>query len=212
MANIHYSNSGGVGPQGPIGAKGDTGTTGSTGPAGSAGATGATGPTGSTGAVGPTGPTGATGSTGPTGVAGPTGATGPVSAVQTYSPVWSGTGLTYSGTPATGEYIQFGKCVFFNIKVLFSTVTNFGTGQYHLTLPFAPDNNYCFRNGGLHQGGTHYNIMADAGVGTTTVDIYHMQSSSGPNSYVYDDPMTGTNPVSITTSGYMYISGQYLVP
>jgi hypothetical protein len=76
MANIHYSNSGGVGPQGPVGAKGDTGTTGPTGAAGSAGATGATGPTGSTGAVGPTGPAGATGSTGAVGATGPTGPAG----------------------------------------------------------------------------------------------------------------------------------------
>ena len=152
---------------------------------------------------------------GPAGVQGPTGATGPAWTIPspiTYTPTFSGTGLTFTGTPATGEYIQFGKYVFFNIKVTFNTITNFGTGQYHLTLPFAPDNDYIFRNGGIHQGSTHYNVAADAGAGTTTVDIYHMQSNNGSNSYVYDDPMTGTNPITLTTSGYMYVSGQYLVP
>ena len=49
MANIHYSNSGGVGPQGPVGAQGDIGPTG---PQGVTGPTGSTGPTGATGASG----------------------------------------------------------------------------------------------------------------------------------------------------------------
>ena len=70
---------------------------------------------------------------GPAGATGPTGATGPawtVPSPTTYTPTFSGTGLTFTGAPATGEYIQFGKYVFFNIKVNFNTVTNFGTGQY----------------------------------------------------------------------------------
>jgi len=150
--------------------------------------------------VGPAGPTGATGPAGPS------------TSVQTYSPVWTGTGLAFTGTPATGEYIQFGKYIFFNIKVLFSTVTNFGTGQYSLTLPFAPDNNYFFRNSSIHQGSTHYSIAADAAPGTTSVVLYHTANTNGSSSYAYDDLLTGTNPVTLTTSGYMYISGQYLVP
>jgi len=153
--------------------------------------------------MGPAGPTGATGATG---------ATGPSTSVQTYSPVWTGTGLAFTGTPATGEYIQFGKYIFFNIKVLFSTVTNFGTGQYSLTLPFAPDNDYVFRNSAIHQGSTHYHIAADAASETTSVALYHTANTSGSNSYAHDDLLTGTNPVNLTTSGYMYISGQYLVP
>lgn len=130
----------------------------------------------------------------------------------TYSPVWSGTGLTYTGTPATGSYVQIGKYVFFTIKVVFTTVSNFGTGQYSLTLPFAPSGDYIFRNGGAHQGAVHYNIAADAAAGTTSMGLYHMQANNGGNTYVYDDILFQGNPTTFTTAGYMYVSGQYLVP
>jgi hypothetical protein len=133
----------------------------------------------------------------------------PIIDATAYSPVWSGTGLTFTGTPATGRYNRIGKQVFFQIKVAFNTVTNFGTGQYQLTLPVVPEGDYIFRNGGLHLGSTHYNIAADAEAGTTTVSLFHMQSGNGSNSFVYDDPFTGSNPVSLTTNGYMYISGTY---
>lgn len=78
--DIHYSNSGGVGPQGPVGAQGDLGPTGPsvTGP------TGATGDTGPTGVTGSTGPTGLTGATGATGATGPTGAAAPVIPVTSH--------------------------------------------------------------------------------------------------------------------------------
>lgn len=130
--------------------------------------------------------------------------------VASYAPTWSGTGLAYTGTPTRGSYTKLGKLVFFKIKVNFTTVTNFGTGQYHLTLPIAPDDDYIFRDGGLHQGSVHYNIAGDAAAGTTTLTIYHMQNTNGSNSYVYDDPFTGVNPVTLTTAGYMYLSGTYL--
>jgi Type VI secretion system/phage-baseplate injector OB domain len=127
-----------------------------------------------------------------------------------YEPNWAGTGLAYTGVPAVGEYIKTGKLIFFNIKVNFTNVTNFGTGQYHLTLPFAANSDYVFRNGGIHQGGTHYNFAADAAANSVNLNLYHMQSTNGSNSYVYDDPFTGSNPVNLTTSGYMYVSGTYI--
>lgn len=65
--DIHYSNSGGVGPQGSPGPKGDTGPTGSS----------VTGPTGATGNTGPTGPTGPQGPSGAQGIQGPTGPAAP---------------------------------------------------------------------------------------------------------------------------------------
>ena len=50
--------------------------------------------------------------------------------VQSYSPVWSGTGLAYTGTPATGFYVKLGKLVLVQIDVEFDNVSNFCTGQY----------------------------------------------------------------------------------
>jgi hypothetical protein len=136
-----------------------------------------------------------------------------VNSPTSYTPTWStssGTGLSYTGTPTTGSYVKIGKLVFFKIKVIFTTVNTFGTAQYRLTLPWAPDGDYVFRDGGLHQGSVHYAITGDAAAGTTTLNLYHFQNTNGSNSYVYDDPFTGTNPVTLTTAGYMYLSGSYL--
>lgn len=122
---------------------------------------------------------------------------------------WAGTGLVASGNPAIGTYTKLGKLVFFNIKVSFTTVTNFGTGQYSLTLPFQPDADYVFRDGGLHQGSVHYDVAMDIEEGSKTGLLYHTQATNGANSYAYDDPFTSSNPHALTTSGYFYISGTY---
>jgi hypothetical protein len=209
MANIHYSNSGGVGPQGPVGAQGNVGPTGPsvTGPTGPQGNDGATGPTGSTGATGPSGTNGTNGAVGATG---PTGATGPsgVASVtyQTYNPNFAGTGLAYTGTPAVGYYTTIGKLVHFHIQVALTTVTNFGTGQYLLNLPLAPIGDYAFRDGGIHGGGNHYALMADAEAGTVTMDLWYIESNG------QDQAMDHNSPRALTVNDKFYINGTYLIP
>ena len=120
-----------------------------------------------------------------------------------YSPVWSGTGLAYTGTPATGSYIKMGKMVTFRVKVLMTTVTNFGTGDYSLTLPFAPVANYAFRDGGLHDGGNHYSIMLDADPSNTTGRMYYNTSNG------LDARFNHNSPKALSTTDYFYISGTY---
>ena len=151
------------------------------------------------GIVGPTGPAGSVGATGPQGPA-----LNPTS--QSFNPVWAGTGLTYTGTPATGTYIQIGKLVHFMIQVHCSTVTNFGTGTYTLTLPTAPLNDYAFRDGGLHSAGNHYALMADADESSTVMNLYYT-SSSGK-----DERMDKNSPKVLATTDYFYVSGTYLIP
>ena len=162
MANIHYSNSGGVGPQGPVGPKGDQGEE------------------------------------GPSGVA---------SVISTsYNPNWTGTGLTYTGTPALGYYAAIGKLIHFHIQVTLTTVTNFGTGQYFINLPFAPIGDYAFRDGGLHVAGNHYPVMADAEAGSTSMDLWY----TGANGQ--DLAFNKNSPHNLTTSNKFYINGTYLIP
>jgi len=83
--DIHYSNSGGVGPQGPAGPSGDVGPTGPavTGPTGNTGSTGPAGNTGPQGVTGPTGPKGETGLQGIQGNVGAQGGIGPTGAAST---------------------------------------------------------------------------------------------------------------------------------
>lgn len=121
----------------------------------------------------------------------------------TYQPVWGGTGLTYSGTPATGTFIRIGDLVHFRIYVDCSTVTAFGTGQYTLTLPVLPVEDYAFRDGGLHAAGTHYPLMGDADNTSLTMTLWAAGASAA------DQAMTSAHPKALATTDYFYLSGTY---
>lgn len=156
------------------------------------------------GGTGPQGPVGAKGDKGDTGATGPSG----VASVTytTYNPNLTGTGLTYTGTPALGYYAAVGKLIHFHIQVTLTNITNFGTGQYFVDLPFAPIGDYAFRDGGLHSAGNHYPIMADAEAGSVTMDLWYIGSNG------QDTAMNRNSPHVLTTSNKFYINGTYLIP
>ena len=127
-----------------------------------------------------------------------------------YNPVWSGTGLTYTGTPATGSYMKMGKMVTFRIKVDCATVagasnSGFGSGQYSLTLPFQPVTDYIFRDGGIHHinGPAHYQMSGDAEAGTTQLTLWYTASQG------QDQAMDYNSPHALQTPDHFYISGTY---
>ena len=123
---------------------------------------------------------------------------------STYSPNWTGTGLAYTGTPAVGSYVKIGKLVTFHIQVTLTNVTNFGSGQYSITLPFAPIGDYAFRDGGIHAAGNHYTVMADAEAGSTTMDLWYIAGTG------QDMPMDHNSPHTFTTTNKFYINGTYI--
>lgn len=126
------------------------------------------------------------------------------SAYTSYTPTWSGTSLAFTGTPATGHYQKFGKMVMYQIFVNCSTVTNFGTGQYSLTLPSGLPPAYDYQHlGGLHKGTSHYTLLADLNATSTTVVLYHPTSNGGQDIFSYNKPTT------LTTASYFYVSGTY---
>lgn len=127
-----------------------------------------------------------------------------VTTFKPYTSIWSGTGLTYTGTPTVAGYILFGSLCHFRIRVNLTTVTNFGTGQYFLTLPFEPADDYVFRDGGIHANtGSHYALMADAEIGELAMSLWH----PGPGG---QDAVTDHNsPHLLTVNDYFYISGTY---
>jgi hypothetical protein len=88
----------------------------------------------------------ASGPTGPQGPAGPD--SNPVAVRYTSSFTATGLAFTGSGVTAPGYnsyYVKTGALVTFYIEISCATVTNFGTGQYALSLPFLPA-----------QGGNHF--------------------------------------------------------
>lgn len=201
MANIHYSNSGGVGPQGPVGAKGDAGLQ------------------GLTGTQGTTGTTGLQGLTGTQGVSGTVG----LDTWTRYSPTFAATGLTFIGTGATyptynSYYVKSGRLVSFVIELDFTTVTNFGTGQYKLQLPFTPAvgfnhfTGWCWADPNVDPdiGTGHTIINADTAGVTDVLDLHYLKSAGGANSPIRESLFVQGTPVNLTTISKIYVNGTYI--
>lgn len=144
------------------------------------------------------------GPTGPTGPTGPQGAPANLS----FTPVWSGTGLTFLGTPASGTYIRTGNLVHFSITILCNTVTNFGTGQYSLTLPtLAAGNNREVVAGFIDLTGnssTQHRIEGVISAGSAFIPLFFRSSTS------LMSPVTATAPITFTAQTIFYLSGSYI--
>lgn len=119
-----------------------------------------------------------------------------------------GTQPTFSGPAIFGSYNRFGNMVHFSIQVDFDNITGFGTGQYYLTLPYAPRVPYDFREGCIHDvsGPAQFQISGHVAAGET---LLYLSSSDKVSSGVQDVPFTSTFPVTLTTADSFHISGTY---
>ena len=128
--------------------------------------------------------------------------------IQSYTPTWSGTGLAFTGTPATGSYIKIGNLVIVQIDVLFTTVTNFGTGQYSLTIPFTSKYHTDVYGGSIHdvvnQGVDHYSLKGHLSPASTSITIWNIGSSAK------DEPFDHNSPFNLTTADKFHMSFSYI--
>lgn len=140
-----------------------------------------------------------------------------------YTPAFTATGLTYTGSGTThpaynSYYTKIGSMVSFYIEVNLSTVTNFGTGQYFLEMPFLP-------HGGMmnHFAGWvnvdptqnpdlagHVILNIDHLVGTKTLDMHYIKQAGGANSPIMEAIFKQGTPVVLTTSSRIYVNGTYI--
>jgi len=198
------------GDQGPVGLQGPKGDTGST------GLTGPKGDKGDTGDEGPQGPKGDTGNTGPSGTSG-------LETWTRYSPTFAATGLTFTGSGATyptynSYYVKTGKLVSFVIEVFCTTVTNFGTGQYKLQLPFTPAVGYNHFSGWIwadpnidpDTGTGHTILNCDTAGVTNVLDLHYLKQSGGANSPIREGLLVQGTPVALTTISKIYVNGTYI--
>ena len=120
----------------------------------------------------------------------------------------SGTQPVFPLTAIVGSFNRFGNMVHFSIRVTFTDITNFGTGQYYLTLPYAPRVSYEFREGCLHDasGPVQFQISGHVFAGSTTLQL---SASDKVASGVQDIAFTSTFPVTLATADSFHISGTY---
>jgi hypothetical protein len=130
------------------------------------------------------------------------------STIHSYNPVWSGTDLTFTGTPAIGSYIKVGNFVTVQVEVNFTDVSNFGTGQYFLTLPFNSKYHTDVYGGSIHkitnQGIDHYSIKGHLSDGSSTFSIWAVGSNAA------DEQFNHQAPVNLTTADKFHMSFTYI--
>lgn len=128
--------------------------------------------------------------------------------IYDYTPVWSGTGLTFTGTPATGHYIKIGNLVTVEINVVLDTVTNFGTGQYSLTLPFASKYHTDVFGGSVHKvlpsSVEHYSLKGHLAASSTTMTLWDI-SGSGK-----DEPFDHNSPIVLSDTEQFHMGLTYI--
>ncbi len=141
-----------------------------------------------------------------------------------WNPVFSGTGLTFTGTgsnyPTAGSiYSKSGYNVSFWIQVDLSTVTNFGTGQLKLELPFPP------HTGTMNHfpGWLWYNpigspnpdldnhiiLNVDHMPGSQTLDLHWLGGDTPTPKPVREYILTPISPYTLTTDSKIYVNGNY---
>ena len=149
--------------------------------------------------------------------------TGANGEVTRWSPNFTATGLTFTGTGATyptynSYYVKNGRMVSFNIEVDLSTVTNFGTGQYKLQLPFTPQFGFNHFSGWIWADpnvnpdvGTGHTILnADTAGITDVLDLHYLKQGGGANSPIREGLFVQGTPVTLSTISNIYVNGTYI--
>lgn len=164
---------------------------------------------------------GSTGAQGPVGPAGP--AWEPPALVR-WSPVFSGTDIAFTGSGTTyptyqSYYMKIGSLVSFNIKCELTTVTNFGTGQLKLELPFAPiptAANHFSAWGWVDPSqpadelNGHVQMVADHLPGSSVLDLHWLKETTAMPKPLIESLLVQGTPVTFTTNSIIYVNGTYL--
>jgi hypothetical protein len=142
---------------------------------------------------------------GPTGPEGPIGPAG-VAVVTDYTPVFSGTSLVFTGTPASGTYAQSGRDITFSLEIDMGDVSNFGSGAYTITLPTLPipDKLLTFKGVLDVNGTTLFSIVAINTPGSAVLRLFYLGSNGLATS------MTNSLPATLTTASSIFINGSYV--
>ena len=114
----------------------------------------------------------------------------------------------FDGPGITGTFNRFGNMVHFSIAVDFDNITDFGTGQYYLTLPFPARVAYQFRDGCLHDISQDRQFHISGHVDADS-DVLQLFTTDRQGNRIFDFPFSQGEPVTLTTADNFHIAGTY---
>ena len=122
----------------------------------------------------------------------------------------TGTQPTFAGNPLfSGSYVKNGPLIHFQIQVDMDNITNFGTGQYYVDLPFPAKYGYMFRDGCLHDVSTNteYHISGHVYAGQNQMLLF---TTDVQGSRLNDFAFSQGEPVTLSSADNFHISGTYI--
>lgn len=114
---------------------------------------------------------------------------------------------TFNGAPLfSGTYVKTGPLVHFQIQVDMDNITNFGTGQYYVDLPFPSKYGYQVKQGCLHDisTGKQYAIGGHVYAGQSQLGLTFTNSSG------QDEDFDHNSPVTLAIADNFHIAGTYI--
>lgn len=118
-----------------------------------------------------------------------------------------GTQPTFSGDPLfNASYVKVGNTVTFHVNVSMTNITNFGTGQYYVTLPYESKYTMFMRDGHLHDDSTgkEYSISGHVTGGSDQLLLYTTSSNGN------EDAFTSSVPFNLAIEDVFHIAGTYI--
>ena len=118
-----------------------------------------------------------------------------------------GTQPTFDGAPLfSGSYVKTGPMVHFQVQVDMDNITNFGTGQYFIDLPFPSKYGYQVRSGCLHDISTdkQYAIGGHVFEGQSQLTLTFTNSAGQDEAFDFNSPVT------LNVADNFHISGTYI--
>lgn len=125
-----------------------------------------------------------------------------------FTPTGGGTGVVVNGDAFFGRYTLIGNLCYFAYQVEMTNISNFGTGQYFMDLPFPTLKPLLIRGGCLHDvsANTEYHITGHATAGSQQMNLLF---SDRVGNGIQDKPFQQGSPVTLTTSDTFHIQGIY---
>lgn len=117
-----------------------------------------------------------------------------------------GTQPTFNGAPLfTGSYTLVGNICHFQVDVDMDNITNFGTGQYYINLPFTAEHNYHLSDGCLHDisTGDQYAILGHVLAGSNQLRLFSTASNGRQVPFEHNVPVT------LSIADNFHIAGTY---